>query len=360
MHLAGCNVSNWLLSEEALDVEGLDYEFGKRVAKRFKAGHGSRNRSKCRGGSAFFGTRRNSRSLQTPGVGPGATGSQQYFREPWGRDGNEYERLILQEKVRRLPLLNSIVRTASNYSLFVGLRLADKVILTYGRPGSFFSFFNEDHEDNDDFIFPADEWEWLQELELDSCNEHTSMISSRLQETIELLGGICLPTTCSYRHLWDTLDGKVPGAHVATQFFDYCSLGVMQAVLDGTVHFMLPSAFSHRTSMCLLEHEGRVHFMNDDSVPGFNLLAWGNAAGGADAQRNRATRHRNQRHQGRQTDRARLRRTRQTRREERRGWVANERVLADRTDIARGAARPYDRGQSVVRDIVEPNQEGWL
>jgi hypothetical protein len=55
----------------------------------------------------------------------------------------------------------------------------------------------------------------------------------------------------------------------------------MQAVLDGTVHFMLPAAFSHRTSMCLLEHEGgRVHLMNDDSVPGLNLLAWGNAAGG--------------------------------------------------------------------------------
>jgi hypothetical protein len=46
--------------------------------------------------------------------------AEQYFREPWGRDGNEYERFILQEKVRRSPLLNSIVRTASNYSLFVG------------------------------------------------------------------------------------------------------------------------------------------------------------------------------------------------------------------------------------------------
>lgn len=98
------------------------------------------------------------------------------------------------------------MRTASNYSLFVGLHLADKVILTYGRPGSFFSFFNEDHKDNDDFIFPKDEWEWLEELELDSCNEHTSMISSKLQETIELLGGICLPTTCLYRHLWDAPD----------------------------------------------------------------------------------------------------------------------------------------------------------
>jgi hypothetical protein len=98
MHLAGCNVSHWLLSEEALDVEGLDYEFGKCVAKRFKGGHGSRRRSKCRGGSAFFGTRRNSRSLQTPGVGPGATGSQQYFRESWDRDGNDYERLILKKK----------------------------------------------------------------------------------------------------------------------------------------------------------------------------------------------------------------------------------------------------------------------
>ena len=48
MHLAGCNVSNWLLSEEVLDVEGLDYEFGKRVAQGFKGGqHGSQRRSKC-------------------------------------------------------------------------------------------------------------------------------------------------------------------------------------------------------------------------------------------------------------------------------------------------------------------------
>jgi hypothetical protein len=49
------------------DVEGLDYEFGECVAQRIKGGHGSRRRSKCRVGSAFFGTRRNSRSLQTPG-----------------------------------------------------------------------------------------------------------------------------------------------------------------------------------------------------------------------------------------------------------------------------------------------------
>jgi hypothetical protein len=144
----------------------------------------------------------------------------------------------------------------------------------------------------------------LEELELYSCNEHASLISSRLQETIELLGGVCLPTTHSYRHLWDTPDGNVPEAHVATQFFDYCSLGVMQVVLDGTVHFMPPAAFSHHTSMCLLEHAGRVHLMNDDSVLGFNLLAWGNASGGSDAQQNRATGHQNQRVKGgRQTDR---------------------------------------------------------
>jgi hypothetical protein len=87
------------------------------------------------------------------------------------------------------------------------------------------------------------------------------------------------------------------------QFFDYCSLGVMQVVLNGTVHFMLPAAFSHHTSMCLLEHAGRVHLMNDDSVLGFNLLAWGNTAGGSDAQQNRATRHKNQTRQRRQTGR---------------------------------------------------------
>jgi hypothetical protein len=40
--------------------------------------------------------------------------------------------------------------------------------------------------------------------------------------------------------------------------------------------------------------------------------------------------------------------------------VANAQALADRAAIPRGAARPYDRGQYVVRDIVEPNQEGWL
>jgi hypothetical protein len=124
MHLAGYNVSSWwLLSEEALDVEGLDYEFGNRVAKRFKGGHGRRRRSKCRGGSAFLApgeTRRDPCRLQELVLVPLVL-SNIFASHGWGRDGNEYERLILQEKVMRFTFLNSIVRTASNYSFFVFL-----------------------------------------------------------------------------------------------------------------------------------------------------------------------------------------------------------------------------------------------
>jgi hypothetical protein len=50
----------------------------------------------------------------------------------------------------------------------------------------------------------------------------------------------------------------------------------------------------------------------------------------------------------RQTDRARLRRTRHTRREARRGWVENARALADR---ATSIAREKLLGQTIVVDL---------
>jgi hypothetical protein len=239
MHLAGCNVSmNWLLSEEThLNMEGLDYEFGEHVAQRFKGGIEKPPAIQVPRRQCCFG-HQEKLEISSPDSRSwwfwGHWWCQQYFREPWDKDDNEHERFSLQEKVRRFPLFDSMVRIASNCSLFVGLHLADKVMLTHGRPGSVFSFFNEDHKDNDDFLFPEDELEWVDELELDSHNEHTSMISSRYQETVKLLGGTCLPTTCLHRHVWDTLDGNVhTEGHGATQFFYYCCLGVVQAVLDG-------------------------------------------------------------------------------------------------------------------------------
>ena len=51
---------------------------------------------------------------------------------------------------------------------------------------------------------------------------------------------------------------------------------------------------------------------------------------------------------GRQTDRARLRRTRHTRQEARRGWVENARALADR---AASIAREKPLGQTIVVDL---------
>ena len=291
IEIPGAYVSGWNSFHESSDKclsSVINYQFGATMHKIIRNGHGGRKRSRNEGVNHYMGYRSNKRACKSPAVGPNQTDKQQYFREIWAKNGQEVLRLYLESTVRELPVQSNMKDISFNYSAFIGFDTCDKLIWTSGKPDDVFSFSNETHVDSKDFVDKDNKISFIQEL--DSCamgSKFIELIKDHIRKIFDLTGELPMPTTCAYLHCWDNdkdMEDRVVGQPF--HYFDYPQIGLMKKIGHENSHWMLPSTFYHRTTLCIVVHNGIVFLKQHRILKPLMIIAWGRSGGSAESSRN--------------------------------------------------------------------------
>ena len=259
--LHGVMVSGWVKGDALSKRKELTYEFVHHFMCCYGKGFSSRPRSSCLDSMNCYRDKRfNPRVHPSPFVADDDIPKMQYSVE------THKKHCLLQ------PVLEKILHQLANDLSFIGERmnpimmriiayLASKLIATCGH--SLMAFLNGLHLDEDDEIARAK----VPDLFLNVKDEE-------LQRSIKIEGA-SFPTTCGYQHVWkNPTDSHQYQVHHA---FVMEGLGVAVNLDDKTCHHFMGSAFTHCTSLCVLENRlGRLGCVVSDVT--FKVFAWGSGS----------------------------------------------------------------------------------
>ena len=296
IHIPGVYVSGWSEFEQNVKKDlkdlGVGYDFCATMYSIVKSGYKNRLRSKCNGVNQFYGFRSGSRASMTPATGPRKTSKQQYFRQSWANKGTESIRLYLESTVRNLPVQPNMEKLAYTYCAFIGFDTCDKLIWTSGIPNGVFSFSNETHCDDYDFVDKRISPDYVDELKTATFgSEVLAIIKKYIERTISYANKIPMPTTCAYLHCWEgSIAENDNDQGCPSQYFDYPRLGLMKKINHENTHWMLPGLIDHRTTLCVVVKNGIVYLKQHPDIKKFTILAWGRSGGSPESRRNAANR----------------------------------------------------------------------
>ena len=256
----GVLVSAWLSNDPLTTTNRVTFRFVEEFIDCYGVGFGSRDRSSCLDSvNCYRDKRRNPRCHPTPFVADEDIPEMQYYAE---RD----QHVLLQ------PILEKILHSLGNDATYASEKvnfwmvaimafLASTLIGTTGQ--SFFSFFNGVHVDKSESLNKR-----MRRLFFNHCKNPNQI---RALTTT----GASFPTTCGYQHVFENETEK--DDFFVLHPFVMEGLRLCINLADGICHHFMGSAFSHCTSLCLLQKRSTGKVTCSSLDVRFKIFAWGNS-----------------------------------------------------------------------------------
>ena len=280
----GIIIGRWL-RDTSLHCMEIDSVFCNILEKSLGNGYGNRSHSICVGRYANIGKRTSGRPGQSPVCGPKAAVDHCYYRQhhdPLFQPLiNKVVNRLIQTAVtfgyRSFPTVHSVLYGGLNRSVL--LRAGAIKLLTQGLSGQSHGFCNTPHDDSGDQVSKKDQDNILDSVATEEDEEDVPLRIREKKKHIcnfASLYGLGAPTTCVYQFvLGSTIGSTSPPSIVdIIQYFLYD--GFRAAIRFGSHvgHSFFGHIVSHRTAVCLVVLDGKVHLSFDDLE--VNIFAWGN------------------------------------------------------------------------------------
>ena len=270
----GISISQWNLGDSQVSRTRVSYEYVDQYRATFGTGFGSRDRSSCLDSvNSYRDKRFNARAQPSPLIHDHDIGQHQYYSSQKQRS------CLLQMKLESVlhSLTSDITFVAERMNPWmVGITsgLSTKLIATTGK--SMYSFCNGLHVDTCDRISRGMKKSLFKK------------VTQRWMANVLAFEHVSFPTTCGYQHVWK--DASVAKKYIVAHHFVMPGLGIAVSLQDSIVHHFMGGAFSHCTSVCVLEESfpnSLDNIFNIGNVDkSFSVFAWGSAANARTARGN--------------------------------------------------------------------------
>jgi hypothetical protein len=266
--LRGVSISSWVLGDPQVSRTRVTYEYVMQYKSTYGSGYGSRPMSYCLDSvNSYRDKRFNLRVHPSPLIHDSDISKHQYFLSQKQRS------CLLQMKLQSIlhSLTSDITFVAERinpYMVGITSGLSTKLIATMGQ--SLYSFCNGLHTDI-----------------CDQISEKMKLVlfpNVNTEEKQKLLSfkHLSFPTTIGYRYQYVWKDSDNANKYEVNHHFVMPGIGLAVTLEDSIFHHFMGGAFSHSTSICVLEQkfddddDNIFSIRNEDNF--FSVFAFGSTA----------------------------------------------------------------------------------